>query len=70
MGACRLARGERYELDATIRVECVRERLCECGEAADERLAGVEVREALREAWLGMQIAKAVHRNPLVRDVP
>lgn len=42
-----LARGEGDELDAAVRVERVHERLCECTEAADERLAVLEVRETL-----------------------
>lgn len=44
---CRLARGERDELDAAIGVEGVSEGLRERGEAADDGLAVVEVCQAL-----------------------
>ena len=47
MRARGLARCEGDELDAAIRVECVRECLSERGKAADERLAVLEVRETL-----------------------
>ena len=49
MRARGLARCEGDELDAAIRVECVRECLSERGEAADERLAVVEVCKSLGE---------------------
>ena len=42
-----LARGEGDELDAAVRVERVHKRLRERAEAADERLAVLEVRETL-----------------------
>lgn len=49
MRARGLARCEGDELDAAIRVECIRERLSERREATDERLAVVEVCESLKD---------------------
>ena len=43
-----LARRERDELDAAVRVERVHERLRKRAEAADERLAVLEIRETLQ----------------------
>ena len=43
-----LARGEGDELDAAVGVERVHERLRERAEAADERLAVLEIRETLQ----------------------
>ena len=43
-----LARRERDELDAAVRVERVHERLCERTKAAHESLSVVEVRETLQ----------------------
>ena len=70
MRARGLARCEGDELDAAIRVECIRERLSERGEAADERLAIVKVCESLKDRVEDRGAEQGARWYLLAQDVP